>query len=71
MFKRNISSDSRIFAKYTIYKNSGALGIAPINQQEANIRDSYTVEKPGVLLLKFASTWDDNMTGIINTLQLV
>ena len=26
LFKRNISSDSRIFAKYTIYKNSGALG---------------------------------------------
>jgi len=55
LFKRNISSDSRIFAKYTIYKNSGALGIAPINPTWKQISgDSYTVEKPGVLLLEFA-----------------
>jgi hypothetical protein len=53
--RRFINSESRIFAKYTIYKNSGALGIAPINPTWKQIsEDAYTVEKPGVLLLEFA-----------------
>lgn len=51
------SESSRIFAKYTIYKNSGALGISPINPTWKQISDdAYTVSKPGVLLLEFAKS---------------
>ena len=53
--RRFINSDSRIFSKYTIYKNSGALGIAPIKPTWKQVSDnSFSVEKPGKMLLEFA-----------------